>query len=454
MFKKLLPHKLSEYGPGVSVADLDGNGFDDLVVSGSYPYQAKIFLQQPDGQFKKDSILSEVAGEKNADEMSVLLFDADNDNDQDIYITSGGYERAASTISYTDKFFINDGKGHFTRDTTTFPLNLSSKSCARAADFDKDGDLDVFIAGRVEPWKYPAPVSSFIYRNDSRNGSLRFTDVTNEIAPGLKNIGLTCDALFTDFDNDQWPDLVLTGEWMPVIFFKNVNGHFKDISGGSGINNQTGFWSSLVGGDFDNDGDIDYIAGNMGDNSFYRASEKYPVTIYGKDFDANGSYDAIPSLYLRSSFENDIIDEYPAQTRDDMIKQIISMRAKFPDYKSYASANMKKLFTDDERKGALINKAVNFNSSVLINDGNGHFTMRALPVEVQFSNINGMVADDFDGDGNLDVLLAGNDYGTEVSVGRYDALNGLLLKGNVKEVSGVCLLQRAVCFYPAMQKRL
>src|SRR4030095_6410100 len=191
-------------------------------------------------------------------------------------------------------------------------------------------------------------------------------------------------------------------------------------------NNQTGFWSSLVGGDFDNDCDIYYIAGNMGDNSFYRASEKYPVTIYGKDFDSNGSYDAIPSLYLRSSFENDKIDEYPAQTRDDMIKQIISVRAKFPDYKSYASANMKKLFTEDEMKGALIKKAVNFNSSVLINDGNGHFTMTALPVEAQFSNINGMVVEDFDGDGNLDVLLSGNDYGTEVSVGRYDALNGLL----------------------------
>jgi len=452
--QKLLPHKLSEYGPGISVADLDGDGLDDFIVTGSYPYQAKLFYQQADGRFRKDSILGENPDNKNADEMSALLFDADNDGDNDIYISSGGYEREGNTASYADKFFVNDGKGKFSKDSLAFPANLASKSCVRAIDFDRDGDLDVFVAGRVDPWKYPAPVSCSLYRNDSKAGKPVFTDVTRQIAPGLQNVGLTCDAQFTDFDNDQWPDLVLTGEWMPVLFFKNVKGRFEDVSANSGVNTELGFWNSLASGDFDNDGDVDFIAGNMGRNSFYRASAEFPVRIYGKDFDANGSYDAIPSVFLPTSYTNKNLSEFPAHTRDDMIKQMISMRARFPDYKSYAAATIDKIITAQDRDGALIKKVTTMNSSILINDGKGHFTMNKLPDEAQLSNVNGMVAEDFDGDGNLDVLLAGNDYGTEVSVGRYDAFNGLLLKGNGKAGFHPLSIAESGVYLPGNQKAL
>ena len=430
--QKLLPHKMSEYGPGMAIADLDGNGTDDLVVSGSYPHTSKIFFQQADGQFKKDSILPEIPGGKQADEMGILTFDADGDNDQDIFITSGGYEREGNSASYADKFFVNDGTGHFINDTTAFPKNYASKSCVRASDYDHDGDLDLFIAGRVDPWKYPMSVSSFIYRNDSKKGKVKFTDVTKSVAPGLEKIGLTCDALFTDFDNDGWQDLLLTGEWMPIMSFKNEKGKFVDVTKKSGVEKQTGFWNSISAGDFDNDGDMDYAVGNMGLNSFYRASEKYPARIYGKDFNADGNYDAVPSLFLRISYLDNKIQEFPAQTRDDMIKQMISMRAKFPNYNSYAISTIDKVLTDEERKGALVKDAVNFSSSILINDGQGHFTMTSMPLIAQVSNVNGMVIDDFDGDGNIDLMLCGNDYGTEISVGRYDAMNGLLLKGNGK----------------------
>ena len=427
--QKLLPHKLSEYGPALAVGDIDGNGLDDIITGGAAGYSAQLFLQQPGGnKFTQKSLLP-AAISKHGDDMGLLLFDADGDGDQDLYIAGGGYGNQPGSQSYQDKFYVNNGKGNYSLDSFALPNNLTSKFCVRAIDYDKDGDLDLFIAGRVDPWSYPKPVSSFIYRNDSKDGLIKFTDVTNEAAKDLKNIGLVCDALFTDFDNDGWPDLVLAGEWMPVTFLKNDKGVFKNITTTTGISNQLGWWNTIVAGDFDNDGDIDYAVGNAGQNTFYKASDQYPISIYAKDFDNNGSYDAFPTLWLPTSQLDQTKKEYPAQTRDDIIKQMIGMRTKFQNYKSYATATVDQLFTQDQLFGALRLKANNLQSSYLRNDGQGKFTMTALPVAAQLSVLNGMVADDFDGDGNLDILINGNDYGTEVSVGRYDALNGLMLKG-------------------------
>ncbi len=195
-----------------------------------------------------------------------------------------------NTSSYQDKLYINDGKGNFAEDSSALPQNYTSKFCVRAIDYDKDGDLDLFVSGRVDPGNYPKPVSSFIFRNDSKNGHVKFTDVTDSVAPALKNIGLVCDALFTDFDNDGWPDLILVGEWMPVTFLKNDKGIFKNVTAATGISNNIGWWNTIAAGDFDNDGDMDYIVGNLGQNSFYKASDQYPVRIIAKDFDNNGSY--------------------------------------------------------------------------------------------------------------------------------------------------------------------
>jgi len=427
--QKLLPHKLSEYGPGMAVADVDGNGLDDVVVGGSYSYSAKILLQQANGKFiTKELILNADKLNKPWEDMGLLLFDADGDGDVDLYTAAGSYENEPNSKFYQDHFFVNDGKGDFLKDSLALPENFTSKSCVRAVDYDKDGDLDLFVAGRVDPWHYPRPVSSFIYRNDSKNGGVKFTDVTNSIAKDLINIGLICDAVWTDFDNDGWQDLILAGEWMPVTFIKNDHGIFKNISIATGISNQLGIWNSIAPGDYDNDGDIDYIVGNMGQNSFYQASGQYPVKIYAKDFDSNKSYDAIPTQYLTDNEGNK--KEFPAQTRDDLVKQVIGMRAKFQNYKLFANATIDKLLTPEELKGALIVEANNFNSSYIKNNGNGKFEITTLPVQAQFSVINGMITEDFDGDGNLDILMNGNDFGTEVSVGRYDAMNGLLMKGD------------------------
>jgi hypothetical protein len=431
--QKLLPHKLSQYGPGLAVGDIDGNGLDDIITGGAVSYSAQLFLQQKNNKFIQGALLPKglLVNKLNSD-MGILLFDADKDGDLDLYIASGGYEHEPGAATYKDKFFVNDGKGNFTEDSLALPANLTSKFCVRAVDYDKDGDLDLFISGRVDPWNYPKPVSSFIYRNDSKNNTIKFSDVTNDVAKDLIDIGLVCDALFTDFDNDGWPDLILAGEWMPITFLKNDKGVFKNISANSGINSQLGWWNTIAPGDFDNDGDIDYIVGNLGQNTFYKASDKYPVAIYAKDFDNNGSYDAFPTLFLTTSQLDDTKREFPAQTRDDIVKQMISMRSRFQNFKSYANATFDQLFTKDQLKDALILKANNLQSCFIRNDGNGKFTLSPLPVQAQLSVLNGMAVDDFDGDGNLDVLINGNDYGTEVSVGRYDALNGLLLKGDGK----------------------
>lgn len=451
--QKLLPHKFSEYGPALAVGDVDGNGLDDMVSGGSFAYSGQLFLQQGDGKFIQKSILpSADINTKRWEEEGLLLFDAEGDGDLDLYVSSGGYENERNTLVYQDKFYVNDGKGNYTIDMKALPTNMTSKMCVRAVDYDHDNDLDIFVSGRVDPWNYPKPVSSFIYRNDSKPGQVRFTDVTSQVAKELENIGLVCDALFTDFDNDGWSDLVLAGEWMPVTFLKNDKGVFKNITGASGVQKQTGWWNTIAPGDFDNDGDIDYIVGNMGLNSFYRASEKYPVHITAADFDKNGSYDAFPSLFLPD--QKGKLKEFPAQTRDDIVKQMISMRVRFQNYKTYANATIDQLFTPEQFKTAQRVTANTFQSMYLRNEGNGKFSMSELPQQAQFSALNGMSVADFDGDGNLDAAINGNDFGTEVSVGRYDALNGLILKGDGKgNFKALSILQSGM-FLPGNGKAL
>jgi hypothetical protein len=432
--QRLLPHKFSEYGPALAVGDIDGNGLDDLIAGGSYYYQTQFFLQQPEGRFiqSKEPIRYPFPQQpKQSEDLGILLFDADSDGDNDLYIASGGYEGVAGSISYKDKFYLNDGKGRFFPDSTAFPINFISKSCVRTSDFDKDGDLDLMIAGRVDPRNYPKPVSSFIYRNDSKNGLVKFSDVTETVAKDLLNIGMICDAIFTDFDNDGWDDMVLAGEWMPATFLKNNKGVFQNINASTGIQWKTGWWTSIAPGDFDNDGDMDYIAGNLGLNSFYKASEKYPVSITSEDFDKNGSSDALLSVFLPISAKQPERKEFIVHLRDEVISQLPSTRKLYPDYRSFATVNFNDFLSGFKNTDNDVRQTANYlQSSIILNNGNGKFTIRPLPVQAQFSALNGMAVEDFDGDGNLDVAINGNDFGTEVFIGRYDAMNGLLLKGD------------------------
>ncbi len=452
--QKLLPHKLSEYSPGLAVGDVDGNGLDDIIVGGATKHPSQLFLQQKDGKFIQRNLLppAQVNPTDNLKDEGLILFDANGDGKLDLYVASGGYESQPNSPNYQDRLYINDGRGNFTEAKDALPKNFTSKQCVRAVDYNKDGKIDLFVSGRVDPWNYPKPVSSFILRNDSHDGQAKFTDVTASVAKDLKNIGLVCDAIFTDFDNDGWPDLVLAGEWMPVTFLRNDHGVFKNVTPATGLANKLGWWNTIVAGDFEHNGRIDYIVGNTGENTFFKASDQYPTYITAKDFDNNGSYDAFPSVFLKD--QDGKMKEFPVHTRDDIVKQVLMMRSKYQNYKSFATATMDDILPPDMRKGALRLKANTLQSMYLHNEGNGKFTMTPLPIQAQISELCGMTVDDFDGDGNLDVIINGNDYGTEVTTGRYDALNGLMMKGNGKGGFTPLSIQQSGIYIPGNGKAL
>jgi hypothetical protein len=433
--QKLLPHKLTQYGPSLASGDLNGDGLHDVIVGGGSPDYASIFIQQKNGQFLNKPITTSEEI-KYQDDAGLCLFDADNDGDLDLYIASGGGENEPQSKAYLDHFYENDGKGNFSWVNTAIPDNRATKSCVKATDFDEDGDLDLFIGGRFIPGRYPASTSSFLLRNDCQKGKIQFTDVTATMAPELQQVGMVTDAIWSDADHDGVRELLITTEWGGIQILKK-KGNSWNLQKTS-LQNETGWWNSITAADIDNDGDIDYVTGNYGNNGYIKATAQYPAKIYAKDFDNNTSYDAIVSHFqLSNSSGKGEVKEFPVAGRDDFIKEMTITKEKFTNYGIYAKTPMQEVFPKESYQDALQLSAINFNSCWIENKGNLQFEVHALPAEAQFAPVYGILTKDINRDGYLDLLLNGNEFSMAPALGRNDAFNGVVLMGNGKDFKAI-----------------
>ncbi len=416
----MLPHKFSDRGPCFSIGDVNGDGLEDMFMGGSAGNQGRLFNQNPNGSF---GIIPfpDLTIDKKSEDIDALFFDVDSDGDLDLYVVSGGNEYRAGAKEYQDRLYLNDGKANFSKSEAGLPSFTVSGGAIVPADYDQDGDIDLFIAGRHTPWKYPVPANSTLLRNDRG----KFIDVTNEIAKDLINIGMVNDAAWVDYDSDGLLDLALAGEWMPFTILKNDGNVFRNVTVDLGLENTKGWWFSIETADMDKDGDPDFILGNMGLNYEYKASEENPFHVFYYDFDNNGSGDLVLAQY-----EGDKL--YPIRERNRSVEQVPLLKEKFKTFNEFAIADVFEIYGENNLKNSLHYEVNTFASSYIENLGNGKFIFHQLPIEAQFSSINDMVIDDFNNDGHLDILAAGNLYGTEVETVRADASIGLLLVGNGK----------------------
>ncbi len=417
----LLPNYLSRQGPCIEVADVNRDGLEDFFIGGAKGEAAQLFLQNKNNSFSlkpTPAFLKDAASE----DVAATFFDADNDGDQDLYVASGGFEYNENDTAYQDRLYLNDGKGNFVKKESAMPSLLASKGCVKAADIDGDGDIDLFVGGRVVPGKYPTAPRSYILLNDGKG---TFTDVTQKNCAALMQPGMVTDALWMDINNDKQPDLVVVGEWMPVKVFINAKGILSDASSTYIHFASTGWWNRISAADMDGDGDLDLVIGNCGTNTQFHATEKEPMNIYYKDFDGNGSIDPVFCYYIGGV-------SYPAASRDDLTDQLPGLKKKFLEYKAYATATINDVFTPEQLKDAGLLKAETMETMYLENQGSKGFAQHTLPLPAQYAPVYGIVMEDLNKDGKKDILLAGNNTWTRIKFGRYSANHGVLLLGDGK----------------------
>lgn len=417
----LLSGYLSRTGPCMAKADIDGDGQEDIFIGGDRGHPSLIAVRRGDRFLP----LSEPAiqADSMSEPVAAVFFDADGDGDADLYIAYGGYAATTGGPGLQDVLYLNDGQGHFKKSVGALPSRRCNKQCVRVADFDKDGDLDIFIGGGVVPGKYPQAEPSAILLNDGKG---HFTEAGGGAAEALAHLGMVSDAVWTDLNKDGFPDLVVVGMWMPITVLINEHGQLVDRTAQYVPFPSSGWWNSIAAADLDGDGNMDLIAGNQGLNNSFQASVQEPLTLYDLDFDGNGIADPVLSYYIHDT-------AYPIYARDDLMDHLPYLKKKFPEYHDYARASMADIF-GDKLKQATVYKAHQLATLYLHNNGRGAFELRSLPADAQLSPVYAICAEDLDHDGHPDLLLCGNNAWTRIKFGRYRANHGLVLindgKGN------------------------
>jgi hypothetical protein len=419
---RLIFQMLSTQGPRIAKGDVNSDGLEDIYICGAKDQAGALYIQTKAGRFIKsnEGLLKKDAISEDTD---ALFFDADGDGDQDLYVCSGGNEFSPNSTALIDRLYINDGKGRFTKSPQVLPSYIfESSSCVRAADYDRDGDMDLFVGVRLTPFRYGYPCKGYILNN---NGKGIFTDVTETRGPALKTAGMVTDAAWFDYDKDGKEDLVIAGEYMPIKIFHNENNTLKEVTTGAGLSKSNGWWNRISITDVNNDGYPDIIVGNHGMNSRFKATEAKPVCMYAGDFGNNGTVQQIVTCYNGDS-------SYPMLLRHDLVGVLPYLKKKYLKYENYREQTIEDIFSKEQLSKAIKLDAYTMQSSVFINNKNGTFTSKALPTAAQLSPMYGIAAEDFDKDGNIDILMGGNFYQSKPEVGIYDASYGILLKGDGK----------------------
>ena len=414
----LMPHLLSTEGPALAVGDVDGDGLDDLYVGGAKWQAGRLLVQRRDGTFRPTGEPAFAADSLHED-VDAAFFDADGDGDMDLYVVSGGNEFWGESEALRDRLYVNDGRGRFHRAADALPAFFENGSCVVPGDFDGDGDVDLFVGSRVVSRSYGLAPRSHLLQNDGRG---HFTDVTPDRARALSDAGMISAAAWTDYDGDGALDLIVVGEWMPVRVFRQENGRFVDRTAEAGLSGTQGWWNSVAAADLNEDGRPDLVLGNLGLNSYIRASAAEPARLYVHDFFHNGTLEQILTFYKHGV-------SYPLAGRDELVRLMPPLRSKYVSYADFGASRIEDIFPASDRRRARVLEAHRFASSVALNSGRGTFELRALPVEAQFAPVYSSLSDDFDGDGHTDLVVAGNFYGVTPVRGRYDASYGLLLRG-------------------------